>query len=271
MQASVFACSCVWVCVPVNLHTRLCARALHSTSLCTCHPVLCVSLCVRARVCVRFQSVEWMPAEWLRLHSVPENLTKAVLSILRRHFKDWVEWNAPMQIHSFGVLKGQKYLQFEIKSCTKVNRSQVEILDNTTLAENLMMQRFIYQWIWRFSSYRYSIDFIIIEMTGLNFSYSVNNTVSVPVFHTFAYCQSKISFYFPVIIIGMHSKLHRSWPELQRQAGIQRAGAVVEGWGGNSCRWGHPGKQLLPPSPLPHSLSLSLTSHMHTHVHAMHS
>lgn len=169
-----------------------------------------------------------------------------------------------MQIHSFGVLKGQKYLQFEIKSCTKVNRSQVEILDNTTLAENLMMQRFIYQWIWRFSSYRYSIDFIIIEMTGLNFSYSVNNTVSVPVFHKFAYCQSKISFYFPVIIIGMHSKLHRSWPELQRQAGIQRAGAVVEGLGGNSCRWGHPGKQLLPPSPLPHSLSLSLTSHMHT-------
>lgn len=122
----------------------------------------------------------------------------------------------------------------------------------------------------RFSSYRYSIDFIIsfiiIEMTGLNFSYSVNNTVSVPVFHKFAYCQSKISYYFPVIIIGMHSKLHRSWPELQRQAGIQRAGAVVEGLGANSCRWGHPGKQLLPPSPLPHSLSLSLTSYMHTHM-----
>lgn len=140
-----------------------------------------------------------------------------------------------MQIHSFGVLKGQKYLQFEIKSCTKVNRSQVEILDNTTLAENLMMQRFIYQWIWRFSSYRYSIDFIIIEMTGLNFSYSVNNTVSIPVFHKFAYCRSKISFYFPVIIIGMHSKLHRSWPELQRQAGIQRAGAVVEGLGATAA------------------------------------
>lgn len=51
--------ACIYTCRPLSLPARVSGSVcrwtstpvIHSTSLCTCHPILCVSLCVRARMC----------------------------------------------------------------------------------------------------------------------------------------------------------------------------------------------------------------------------